>query len=255
MEFSDIWTDKYVIRSYQSDRFARLHIHSLTHFLQESAWKHAEACRLGYNDLLKTNRLWILSGLKIQVYEYPEWGDEIRVNTWSSSVEDLFAYRDFEIIDFQDKLIGTASTSWLIIDFNSHRPCRMSREIKEFPSRNNQSFTGKPVRLSALESGSEVGSLIAQYSDIDIYQHVNNTRYIEWCINRLPADVWEDHEVEKLEINFLSECLIGQEVRFIMECSNPCLFKLSAQNQKSKKDVFRADISLRKRARKEGTKD
>jgi acyl-ACP thioesterase len=255
MEFSDIWTDTYVIRSYQSDKFSRLHIHSLAHFLQESAWRHAEACKVGYYDLLKTDSIWILSGLKIRIYEYPQWSDEITVNTWSSAIEDLFAYRDYEIHDNRNEILAEACTSWLIMDFKTHRPCRMTKELREFPSRKIHSAAGKPVRLPALKTGSKAGSLVVQYSDIDIYQHVNNTRYIEWCTNRLPSVIWEDNQIEVLEINFLSECLIGQEIAFLMESNHGSFFRLSAHNQQSLKEVFRADISLRKKVKKEEIKD
>jgi medium-chain acyl-[acyl-carrier-protein] hydrolase len=246
MKTVDIWTDNYIVRSYQSDQAAKLHIHSIGHYLQESAWKHAEACGVGYSDLLKLGKIWILSGLKIKVYDYPLWGDKLKLNTWGNNIEGLFAYRDFEIFNSSGEIVIAASTSWLIIDNKTHRPSRITEEFQKIPCRGIYSGSGQPTRLPAIKTGSSVGSLIVQYSDIDIYRHVNNARYIEWCVNRLPLEFLNENPVEGLEINYLSECHLGQEVTFYMENHSDFLFRLSAHNLSTVREVFRAELLVKK---------
>jgi acyl-ACP thioesterase len=244
---NEIWTDNYTVRSYQSDRYAKLHIHSIAHFLQESAWRHAEACGVGYHDLLKLERLWILSGMKIKVHEYPSWGDKIILNTWGNKYDGPFAYRDFDIRNISDAIMIAASTSWLVIDSKNHRPQRITDEYKKVPQRGIGSGSGLPGRLHELKEGGNAGSVIVKYSDIDIYQHVNNAKYIEWCINCLPDDFREDYIIDELEINYMSECHLGNEIIFSMVKSLPSLIRYSAQNMATDKEVFRADFSIRKK--------
>jgi medium-chain acyl-[acyl-carrier-protein] hydrolase len=241
------WTDQYTVRSFQSDRYSKLWIHSIAQFLQESAWKHAEACGAGYSDLMVREKLWILSGLKIKVYHYPVWGEKIVLNTWGNNIEGLFAYRDFQILNEKNEICTAASSAWLIIDYKTHRPCRITEEFQKIPRRGVYSGSGQPGRLPALENAESIGSLTVKYSDIDIYQHVTNARYIEWCANWLPGNLWDGSEIDELEINYMSECHLRHELVFFMENREESLFRLSAKNLSNNKEVFRANIRVRKK--------
>ncbi|MGK7389968.1 MAG: hypothetical protein ACNS60_06440, partial [Candidatus Cyclobacteriaceae bacterium M2_1C_046] len=46
-------------------------------------------------------------------------------------------------------------------------------------------------------------------SDLDINQHVNNVKYIEWALEVLP----EADSVNEIDIEFRSECTEGEEIR------------------------------------------
>jgi medium-chain acyl-[acyl-carrier-protein] hydrolase len=243
----DVWTDNYTVRSYQSDRYSKLHLHSIAHFLQESAWLHAEACGVGYHDLLKSERLWILSGMKIKVFKYPSWGEKIVLNTWGNKYEGPFAYRDFDIRNTGNEVMIAASTSWLIIDHKNHHPQRITSEYQKVPQRGIGSGSGQPGKLPVLKDGTRAGNIIVKYSDIDIYQHVNNARIIEWCINSLPDYISENFIIEELEINYMSECYLGHEIVFYLQNSSNSLIRFTARNLNSDKEVFRADLSIRKK--------
>src|SRR6476659_1853103 len=46
---------------------------------------------------------------------WPHWGESITVRTWVRPLIGPFAVRDFEIIQNKN-IIGTATTSWVLID-------------------------------------------------------------------------------------------------------------------------------------------
>ncbi len=247
MEAPEVWTATENVRSFQTDKSGKLHFHSIAHLLQENAWRHAEACGVGYADLKKAGKLWILSGLKIKVYNYPMWGEKIILHTWGNSIEGLFAYRDFKIFSETEEVLIAASTSWLIIDVNTHRPNRISREFQKIPCMGIYSGSGQPGRLTGLNDGLFIRSSVVQNSDIDIYQHVNNARYIEWCTNLIPYYLWEGLIIDELEINYLSESHIGNEIAFFMENLSETFYRISAVNNDTKKEVFRSNLMFRKK--------
>jgi acyl-ACP thioesterase len=242
----EIWTEKYMVGSFQTDYQGRLHLHSMAQLFQESAWRHADACGAGYDDLLRYGKFWVLAGLKIKIMELPVWGEKIILNTWGNDIDGLFAFRDYEITDLSGKLRAAASSSWLIIDHITHHPSRITDEFRKIPCRGVFSVSGKPGRLRALKSGVLMDTIKVQYSDIDVQNHVNNARYIEWCVNRLALSAGNDHLIDGLEINYLNECQLGHEIRFLMEKDPGSDFHFSARNLGNGKEVFRASLSIRK---------
>jgi medium-chain acyl-[acyl-carrier-protein] hydrolase len=247
MPSPEIWTDQYKVHSYHSDRFGKLRIHAIANFLQESAWLHSNACGIGYNDLLAIGKLWILSGLKIKVYTYPAWGDVLTLNTWGNDYEDPFAYRDFELLENSGKQIICGSTSWLLINATNHRPNRITPEYQKIPRRGVSSGSGKPGRISAFNEIGIEKTRVVNSSDIDIYQHVNNARYVEYCADVLPAELWADYEIEELTINYLSESLPENKIQFNIVKSENLEYLISGRNETLNREVFRASFKLRKK--------
>jgi acyl-ACP thioesterase len=247
MSSPSFWSDKYKVHSYHSDRYGKLRINVIAGFLQESAWLHSNACGIGYKDLLSIGKMWILSGVKIKVNEYPSWGDELTLNTWGNDYEDPFAYRDFEIIDSIGNQVVCGSTSWLLINASNHRPNRITPEYQKIPRRGVSSGSGIPERIPAFSETGEVKSRIVINSDIDIYQHANNAKYVEWCFDLIPAEILDESEISEITVNYLGESLLGNEILFNCIPNGRISYGFSANNQSVKREVCRAIFHFRKK--------
>jgi len=243
----ELWTEQYKVHSYHSDRYGKIRLHVIANFLQESAWLHSNACGIGYNDLLSIGKLWILSGLKIKVDFYPAWGDELIMNTWGNDYDDPFAYRDFELLNKQGKQIICGSSSWLLINASNHRPNRITPGYQKIPRRGVNSGSGKPDRIPAIIEKGILNTRVVKTSDIDIYQHVNNAKYIEYCTDLLPVEFWEGAEAEEITINYLSESLPDNEISFNLVKKGDLNYLVSANNLTLKREVFRANFIFRKK--------
>lgn len=243
----ELWTDTYKVHSYHSDRFGKLKLNVIAGFLQESAWLHSNACGIGYKDLLLIGKLWILSGLRIRIITLPAWGDELTLNTWGNEYEDPFAYRDFELLDSSGKQVICGSTSWLLINASNHRPNRITPEYQKIPRRGVSSGSGKPERIPAFSETGTVNTRLVLPSDIDIYQHVNNAKYIEYCTDLLPVELWDHAETESITINYLSESLPDNTIRFNILKKHDFQYLFSAYNETLKREIFRADFVFRKK--------
>jgi acyl-ACP thioesterase len=243
-----IHTDTYKVNSFHSDRFGKLRIHTVANFLQESAWLHSNACGVGYKDLLTIGKMWILSGLKIKVAEYPSWGDELILNTWGNEYEDPLAYRDFELMNSAGRQVICGSTSWLLINISNHRPNRILPEYQKIPPRNFGSGSGKPGRLTAVNEMGTKHKRKVYFSDIDIYNHVNNAKYIEWCTDLIPGEILENYETAEITVNYISESLLDNEIRFNVVATGVSEYIFSAFNETMNREVFRAQMVFRKKA-------
>ena len=65
-----IWRNTYKIRWNDIDYRGKASLISIANFLQETAWQHARHLGLGYNPALKTDLLWVIVGMKIEMSSY-----------------------------------------------------------------------------------------------------------------------------------------------------------------------------------------
>lgn len=197
------------IKSYDSDQNGKLTLHSLFHFLQECAWDNARLNNFGYEYLKSQNAFWVLTRILVQMDEYPDWRDEIQIKTWPKGTDGFFALRDFEISK-DNKVIGKATTSWLILDAETKRP----RKLDNF-NFVHENFLQDSAIDKKLEKITFSGDLVPMekrkvyYSDLDVNKHVNNATYVKWISDSLFSD--NTSGISEFEINFISELHLNDE--------------------------------------------
>jgi medium-chain acyl-[acyl-carrier-protein] hydrolase len=57
----------------------------------------------------------------------------------------------------------------------------------------------------------------ARFAEIDMYGHVNNTRYVEWILNSINPDIHIDKFISSFTIEFLHETKLGDEVNIFSQ--------------------------------------
>ncbi len=239
-------TDDYFIYSYYCNKSAKIRISAIAQLLQESAWLHAESCDLGYTALKKQGLLWVLSGLRIKILDLPAWGENLKLKTWGRGYDSLFAYRDFKITDQnQTNNKIEATSSWLIINEENRRPKRIVPEMQKIIPYDNPLNLANPSKIQILKPPYATRSLVVLFSDIDVYNHVNNTRYIQWCIDSLSDYHKEIFRISEFEIRFISETHLNDEVEIeISKDERSYYFK--GINRSNTKDIFHASLTYHK---------
>ena len=110
-----------LVNAYDVDVNNRLKLNTLFNFLQDVASSHADSLSLGYNDLIAHDLGWVLSWAKVQIEEYPQFGDTIKIRTWPKCRYKLFSMRDFLIYNSSGKILFRVSTAWLLINVKTKR--------------------------------------------------------------------------------------------------------------------------------------
>ena len=172
--------------------------------LQSVAGEHAQNLGIGYEDLKEKGYAFVLARIKYDLYESIDHYDEIYVETTPLVPGRIDFDRDFEIYNKDKKLIGIATSKWVIIDLNTRRICRSS--VFSYPCEVREK--GNYESFDKLTFDKEGLSLSYQYvvrdNDIDFLSHMNNTRY---------ADALKYKGVCKhFEINFINEVVLHDEL-------------------------------------------
>lgn len=209
-----LFTKEFTISSYDLNPKGQARLSTMANFFQEVAYHHASELGLGYHDMKSRKTTWALSRMRIHMKRYPVWNEVIKLETWPSGAERLFALRDFKVLDSKGDIIGMASTAWLILDIDTHRLIRPKEMMDQFKLivQDVQMFE-KP--LDKITIPGETRLMMQHevvYSDLDIVGHVNNVKYMEWCIDALRSAGNAEQEIHELEINFNNEALLGDHI-------------------------------------------
>mgnify|MGYP001814093031 FL=1 len=209
----NIWQETYQIRSYEVDCHHRLSILAVFNFMQEAASRHAEALGVSIQQLLSENFTWLLSRLKIKIVSLPAWKDQIRISTWPSGAQRLFALRDFEIRNMDNQAVAAAVSAWLVLDVQKRRPVRIESFVERLkPLEGDHILPDTLDKLPGLESRTYEKKFVVRYRDLDINQHVNNMSFVEWLVESIPVGVLNTSVLAELEINFLAEAFYEDHI-------------------------------------------
>ena len=245
---ANIWREDFPIRSYEVDCHNRLSILSMFSFMQEAASKHAAALGVSIQQLLAENHTWLLSRLKIKIAAYPGWNDQIQVDTWPSGTQQLFALRDFKISGADNQIIAAAISAWLVVDLQKRRPVRIAPFVERLkPIEGRHILDDRLAKLPALSHPVHEKRFVVRYSDLDINQHVNNVKFVEWIIESVPSAALNALVVSELEINFLAEAFHEDHICAICTPQAPdnTLFHHSLTRQQDGRELARAKTKWR----------
>lgn len=210
----NVFTREFSISSFDLNPKGQARLTSMANFFQEVAYHHASELGLGFDDMKRKETTWVLSRMRIHMKRYPVWNERIRLETWPSGAERLFALRDFRVLDMQGEIIGMASTAWLILDIDTHRLIRPKEMMEQFKLivQDIQMFDRPLAKITLPGESSFLKQHQVAFSDLDIVGHVNNVRYMEWCIDAATTVTNAEQDIREFEINFNHEALLGDHI-------------------------------------------
>lgn len=232
------------ITSYLIDLRGNLSIPSLFSLFQEVAWEHSTMDGFGFNQLQQQGLFWVLSRVYVEIYQMPQWTDNIKLTTWHSGTDGVFALRDFIVHNREGRKLISATSSWLVVDIETRRPKR-PQSIKMSFSEDNpkRALNINPQKVNKI-SDEDFSSyaVTSRLSDIDINGHINNTKYIEWVVNSFSADLYAEHLVKSLQINFLSEGFLNEtfSIKVVHTAKNHFLSEII--REEDEKRMFAVEI-------------
>ncbi|MHB1453507.1 MAG: acyl-[acyl-carrier-protein] thioesterase [Saccharofermentanales bacterium] len=223
MQFSDIdivrkysRQYKYTIRSTDTGPDDTITPHAMTSLIQEAASVDAGVLGFGADDLDARGICWLLLRTSVRFCGNPKWRDEITIDTWTNGTDKLLALRDFCISAGDGKILAKATTSWLLADSISKRPKKITILENRAMTEVNHSILGftspRIEELPGLLPEQPTMVKFAGYSEIDRNNHVNNTRYIAWCLDAVALTAGADINITGFDINYISEITIGENV-------------------------------------------
>lgn len=206
-----IWVGVYDINSLLINTQGRLGLYALLNLLQDVGWAHAHSLGHGHQDTANRKAMWVLTRQKTRMTEWPDWGSKITIKTWLRPPESVFANRDYQVF-LGEKLIGEATSSFLLLNNETRKPMREDLSKLGFPVRPNERVSLDAEKIQPQTDVTSIAKFLVRNSDIDMNKHVNNTRYAQWVLDAVPFTSHKKFALRDYEINFIAETKEGDEV-------------------------------------------
>ena len=184
----------------------------LCNILQLTAGNHAEMGGISFTDMQEFHQAWVLSRMRLEIEYLPKWKDIVTVKTWIISLENSRSVRALEMYVDGKKIVG-CETFWAVFNTKLRRP-----EALALP---HEHFEKYPERFSTIERVKKidfpneavtVNTRKVVLSDLDIVNHVNNVKYLEWCLDLVDYKSILKQKISSIDMNFMKELMLGDEV-------------------------------------------
>ncbi len=178
---------------------------SLLNLFQDAA---AVQCRdLGISgfDLAIKNLKWVVSRYQIRISSTPAWLDTLVLKTWRRPWKNLYELRNFSVTDKRGRELIEALGVWVMIRAKDSKPVRLTPHLPGDlmdPASNAPDLWTNDHDMAGFDHQTRFK---IRYHDLDLNQHVNNSVYLKWAMEAMPAEFIFDYFPRKLVISYLKE--------------------------------------------------
>jgi len=209
-----MYQEEMILRTSACDQYGAWKPDAILECMQETAGVHSALLGLGRDVMDSMGVCWILSRVKVQMMRVPHAFEKITVETWPMPTRHLFFPRSHLFCDEKGEVIGCANSLWMVMDLTERRVVKNAFVEAHMPdNRDMKSAAGMPATVRALPDEKEISLYEPKFTDFDLNRHVNNTKYMEWCLNALGEKRLTDQCVQSFDINYDAEILAGSQVR------------------------------------------
>lgn len=206
-----VYTEPYTVRANEVDVNGRTTLSAICNYFQEVAGNHALLLNFDISNLHLQNLTWVLQRLDIKMNKYPEWRDHITIETWPATGDGIRALRNYRILDESGEELGCCLSYWMIMNLETRRPVRLLQYILDFNyDERDKVMEMKTNRLIPPSTPEISKNFNVRKSDLDMNNHVNHIKFIEWMVECLPET--DTKTITGLDIVFMNEIVYGDTI-------------------------------------------
>ena len=159
----------------------------LARLFQSAADNHSSSLGVGFEQLQKENRAWIITSVYYSMLRRPAVGEELTVETWAKTHNGLVAPRDYMLLDSKGNVCASGLSNWVIFNTEKRTVCRLGNFIDAYETdldcAADEDISKKIILPESMKLLKEIE---IPYSSIDHTRHVNNSEYIKWICDSSP---------------------------------------------------------------------
>lgn len=204
------FAEDYKITSFMVNLRGRAGLYTVLNLIQDIGWQHG--MKLGVS--LPQGQGWVFTRQKLVMTDWPKYKETVTVRTWLRAPGgNPFLLRDYEIL-VGDRKVGECTSTFTVFDTTTRK--MVAVDWSQFPQiwRTTDILPHVPGKIPMSTETEDLAQFEVRNSDIDLNNHVNNTRYAQWVLDAIPIDMLrQGANLVGYDVNFLAEMKIGDVVR------------------------------------------
>ena len=154
---------------------------------------------------------WVLTKVKFKIISNPKSYQKVVIKTWPLEPNRLIYRREYCIESEDGEALISGSSEWVVM----HREKRRLLSVPDLYSFDGgfyekMMFEGKLEKVHDFENTGEAHIVSAGFSEIDVNNHVNNTKYANYTMDAINPS--EDDILEVFQIDYRKEVLEGTKL-------------------------------------------
>lgn len=221
------------IRSSRCDNTAKLAYPEIFKLFMDLTAIHATELGYGAEDLDKKGLFWIISKVKIKIYDRPKMSDDVIIATWPEK-PDMIRCNRFSTIASGENILVEGKTEWLMIEKQTGKIHRVAdaypMDMEHLEDKVcNEAFIR--VNKEDFISFDREYEHLVKSTDIDFIQHMNNVAYIRLVMELFSCKELEELSIKEMEVCYKEQCHEGDLLKA----------KVKKEGQTTKIGIFRED--------------
>lgn len=206
-----VYTTQYTVTALHADCFGRCRPSNLLRLSQDAAEQQCHLLGTDRSAMEKKNYFWAIIRQRMEISRLPEIGETITLKTWPMPTTRVAYPRAAEGFDKDGHSLFKIISIWIIMDKTSRA---MILPGKSGVAVEGTCFGTELKTPAGLSAGTYANHCQRQvtFFDLDQNLHMNNTRYVDWIFDLLPADLHREHPLKAITICYNNEALEGQTI-------------------------------------------
>ncbi len=229
-----LWEKEYYLRASDFDKFNHIKPSAVLDLFQDAAGQHAEEIGVGFDEMIKRSYLWVLTRIKFKVISRPKSYQKVIVKTWPLEPSRFSYRREYCIKDENGEMLVVGSSEWVVIHSEKRRLVS-APDLYPFTDGFHAEMMceEKLGKVEDFEISAEPYIVNAGFSELDINNHVNNTKYANYVLDAINPE--KAYELKEFQIDYRKEVLGGTELSIYHTKQNESVL---AKGQNSNGDIM-----------------
>lgn len=215
----NVYQKKFCVSKEHADAQGRMTPGAIAREMGNLFMEQREAFGLG-TQLMDMGLLWVLVRTAIQAERLPKVGEDVLLRTWPGEEKRWMYPQRYEFVSRAgERLVGAAS-QWVLMDAKTRRladPTRLPDPVPVVSLPDEPELPAKRVIFPKELSMETMRAVKPEETDMN--GHMNNSCYLDWAMELLSGDYFENHVLSSLWVEYCLELREGQlaDLRWIME--------------------------------------
>ena len=215
-----MYSKQIIVGPSDADQNQNAKVSALFVYMQDVAMEHAEELGIGKEAVMDKGMLWVITRYSLTIKRLPKYLEEITAITYQGDDMKFIFPRYYIFKDKKGNTLATAAATWMVINRETHQVNFSPFIGKELPHEHMDEEEPLPEKIQPKEV-SLIDRRITRNSDVDVNNHLNNTRYIEYIFDSHKLDFYDKHQIKHLLLSYKKEIKINQEVEIYSSSSSP----------------------------------
>lgn len=206
-----LWEKEYYLRASDFDKFSQIKPSAILDLFQDAAGQHAEELGLGFDEMIKHSYLWVLTKIKFKIISQPSSYQKVVVKTWPLPPNRLSYRREYSVENEKGERLIVGTSEWVVIHSEKRRFLSVP-DLYPFTESfcEEMMFEGKLGKVENFETEEPPRIVNAGFSELDVNNHVNNTKYANYVLDAInPSSA---RELETFQIDYRKEVVEGTQL-------------------------------------------